>query len=104
MASHPDVVRPSFLWYLLLDGAIAVNAVLALDERAYEAASEVAPLPPRRNLQKVLAATAGIHVVEALIAARRARRHGLPAGRWARQTFVVGFPSLLALRRVARSR
>jgi hypothetical protein len=42
-----------------------------------------------------------IHTAEALVAGRLARRRGLPAARWAAQTFAVGFPSLLALRRVA---
>ncbi len=56
-------------------------------------------LPPREVLQALLAATAVIHATEAVAAGRMARRRGLPARGWRLQTFVVGFPSLRALRR-----
>jgi hypothetical protein len=47
-----------------------------------------------------LGATAVIHTAEALAAGSTAHRRGLPARGWMLQTFTVGFPSLLALRRV----
>ena len=47
----------------------------------------------------MLVGTAVIHAAEALAAGRMARRRGLPARGWRLQTFVVGFPSLRALRR-----
>jgi len=56
-------------------------------------------LPPREVLQALLVGTALIHAAEALAAGRMARRRGLPARGWRGQTFIVGFPSLLALRR-----
>jgi len=92
-------VRPRLGWYLLLDGGLLALAALATSEEAHAAASDVVPLPPRPALQRLLAGAVLLHLVEAVAARRLARRHGLPAGRWARQTFVVGFPSLLALRR-----
>ncbi|HVT42105.1 MAG TPA: DUF4499 domain-containing protein [Acidimicrobiales bacterium] len=98
------VQRPSLFWFLLLDGGIVILAKLALSGRSYEKASEVSndALPPREVLQVMLVGTAVIHAAEALVAGRMARKRGLPARGWRRQTFVVGFPSLLALRKAAR--
>ncbi|MGO8823840.1 MAG: TMEM254 family protein [Acidimicrobiales bacterium] len=100
-AKRSGVVRPSWLWFLLLDGGIVVLTRLALSKTAYERASELSndALPPREVLQVMLAGTAVIHAGEALAAGRMARRRGLPARGWRLQTLVVGFPSLLAMRR-----
>ena len=97
------VVRPSLLWFLLLDGGIVLLARLALSGRAHRRGVEISggSLPPREVLQALLAATAVIHAGEALAAGRVARRRGLSPGGWRLQTFIVGFPSLLALRRAA---
>jgi hypothetical protein len=97
------VVRPSWLWFLLLDGGIVVLTKLAVSKTAYDKAAEVTgdALPPREVLQALLIGTAVVHVTEALVAGRMARRRGLPARGWRLRTLVVGFPSLLALRRNA---
>ncbi len=58
-------------------------------------------LPPQEALQALLAATAVIHVGEALVAGRMARRRGLAPRGWRLQTLIVGFPSLRALRKTA---
>ena len=99
------MVRPSWAWFALLDGGIVVLVLLSASDSAYDAVTEhsPAPLPPRGVLHAILAATAVIHVVEGLVAGRRARRHGLPFRGWALQTLAVGFPSLLALRRAIDS-
>ena len=91
------------MWFLLLDGGIVLLARLALSSRAHRRGSEISggSLPPREVLQALLAATAVIHAGEALAAGRVARRRGLSPGGWRLQTFIVGFPSLLALRRAA---
>ena len=96
-------MRPSLFWFLLLDGGIVVLAKLALSKLSYDKANEMSgdALPPRESLQALLVATAVIHSVEAVAAGRMARRRGLPARGWRLQTFVVGFPSLRALRRAA---
>lgn len=96
----PTFRRPATAWFVILDGGVLALTVLAADRRAYDAAAARVPLPSRRTLQGLLWATAAVHAAEALAAGRLARRRGLPAGRWAAQTFLVGFPSLLALRRV----
>ena len=99
------VVRPSWLWFLLLDGGIVVLTKLAFSKSAYDKVGERTgdALPPREVLQSMLVGTAVIHVTEALVAGRIARRRGLPVRGWRLQTFVVGFPSLLALRRSGRA-
>jgi Transmembrane protein 254 len=97
------VVRPSWLWFLLLDGGIVVLSKLALSKPAYDKASEMTrdALPPREVLQAMLVGTAIIHAAEALAAGRMARRRGLAPRGWRLQTLIVGFPSLRALRRSA---
>jgi hypothetical protein len=95
------VVRPNVLWFLLLDGGIVLLARLALSGRAHRRGREISggSLPPREVLQALLAATAVIHAGEALAAGRMARRRGLAPWGWRLQTLVVGFPSLLAMRK-----
>jgi hypothetical protein len=101
MAEIPHVVRPAWGWFAALDGGMAALVVLSSVERAYTAVTEVspAPFPSRRALRTLLAGAVVIHLAEAGAAGRVARRRGLPAGGWAFQTLLVGFPSLLALRR-----
>ena len=95
--------RPALLWFVVLDGGVAALTVLALSPSAHAAAQARAPLPSRSALKALLGVTAFLHVGEAVVARRLAVRHGLPVTHWTRQTFVVGFPSLLALRRTIRA-
>jgi hypothetical protein len=101
MTEKSRVARPALGWFALLDGGIVALALLSFSSRAHAAVSEAAPvtLPGRPKLQALLVATGIIHLAEAVVAARGARRRGLPARGWAVQTFVVGFPSLRALGR-----
>jgi hypothetical protein len=98
---NPDVVRPRWGWFALLDGGIAVLLAVSLSQRAYERAPELGPLrlPTKKALRRLLAGTVIVHVVEASAAARLASRRDLPVRSWMLQTLAVGFPSLLALRR-----
>jgi Domain of unknown function (DUF4499) len=100
-SGRPRVVRPSWLWFVALDGGIVVLVTLSVVDVAYDAvtAGTLAPFPSRKILRGILAGTVVIHVVEGVAAARVARRHGLPARGWGLQTLAVGFPSLFALRR-----
>lgn len=100
----PSFARPRLGWFLVLDGGIAVLTTLAFNDQAYRKARDTAPLPEQAQLRQMVVGTAGLHVLEALVARRSARRKGLDpriVRRWTRQTFVVGFPSLLKLRKVA---
>jgi hypothetical protein len=105
MAKRSKVVRPSWALFALLDGGIVAMTVLALNEKVHGAVNEALPteLPSRRVLKSMMVGTAVIHAAEAMMAARGARRRGLPPLGWAFQTFIVGFPSLFALRRSARA-
>lgn len=95
----PPPTRPALAWYAVLDGGVAALTLLALSPSAHAKAQARAPLPSRRALQALLGLTVVAHVGEALVARRTARRHQLDVAGWTRQTVVVGFPSLLALRR-----
>ena len=99
--SRSGRVRPSLFWFLLLDGGIIMMALLVFNDQAYERAKERIEdrLPYRETLVGMLVGTAVIHLVEALAAGRIARKRGLAPGGWHVQTFVVGFPSLLTLRK-----
>ena len=100
-ASPSGLVRPSPFWFLLLDGGIVLMAALIFNDQAYQRAKERVTdrLPSRQTLMGLLVATAVIHLAEAIAAGRVARGRGLAPGPWRVQTFVVGFPSLIALRK-----
>jgi len=93
----PRPVTPSFGWFVLLDGGLALLAVLSVSPGAHRAVGRRVPLPPRWALRRLLVGALAIHVAEAAVAARLARRRGLDPGPWAFQTAVVGFPSLRIL-------
>lgn len=99
----PPLTRPAPAWFVVLDGGVVALTVLSLSPTAYAAARARTPLPSRAALQALLGATAVLHVGEAAYARRTARALDLDVAGWTRQTFVVGFPSLLALRRTRRA-
>jgi Domain of unknown function (DUF4499) len=103
-SKRSDVVRPSWGWFALLDGGIVVLAILASHEGAHTVASGASPvpLPSQEVCRSMLVGTAAIHLAEAVFAGPMARRRGLSPGGWRRQTLTVGFPSLLALRRIQK--
>jgi hypothetical protein len=105
-ARRSGVVRPSLFWFLLLDGGLVALTKLAVSKPAYDKVGDMTGdvLPPRETLQALLIGAAVIHVTEALVAGRMAKRRGLSPRGWRLQTLVVGFPSLLALRGAARRR
>jgi hypothetical protein len=103
-AKRSGVVRPSLFWFALLDGGIVALTKLAVSKTSYDKVNDMAgdALPPRETLQLMVMGTAAIHVTEALVAGRMAKRRGLSPRGWRLQTLVVGFPSLFSLRRTAR--
>ena len=102
MASRTRVVRPHWFWFLLLDGGIVALIQFAYNKDLYEEIREKRGefLPSHGVIKGLLAGTAVIHAGEALVASRMAAARGLPRRGWALQTFIVGFPSLSALRKV----
>ena len=103
-AKRSGVVRPSLLWFLLLDGGIVALTKLSVSKTSYDKVNDLTgdALPPRETLQLTLIGTAVIHATEALVAGRMAKRRGLSPRGWRLQTLVVGFPSLFSLRHAAR--
>jgi hypothetical protein len=102
--TRSPVVRPHWGWFALLDGGLAALLSVSLSGRAYEGVGAIGlRLPPPRLLRHLLIGAVVVHVVEAMAAARDARRRGLPVRGWTLQTLIVGFPSLLTLRRTRRN-
>ncbi len=104
-AKRSGVVRPSLFWFLLLDGGIVALTKLAVSKTAYDKVGNMTgdALPPREVLQALLLGTAVVHAAEALAAGRMAKQRGLAPAGWRWQTLIVGFPSLLSLRRSTRT-
>jgi Domain of unknown function (DUF4499) len=102
--TRSGVVRPSWAWFALLDGGIVALVILASHEGAHTVASGASPvpLPSQVVCRYMLVGTAAIHMAEAAFAGPMARRRGLATRGWRRQTLTVGFPSLLALRRIPK--
>jgi hypothetical protein len=104
--TRSGVLRPSWLWFLFLDGGLILLARLVYSQKSYERARVWSgdALPPHRALRALLIGSAVLHAAEAVAAGALARGRGLPSPRrWQVQTLVVGFPSLLALRKSSRS-
>ncbi len=102
MAKKSDVVRPHWLWFLVLDGGIFMLIQFVANPGLYGKARAKSGerLPPHSAIKALLAGTAVIHLGEAAMAGRMAARRGLRRRGWVLQTFAVGFPSLLKLRQV----
>ena len=77
-------MRPSLFWFLLLDGGIVALTKLAVSKTSYDKVNDMTSdaLPPRETLQLMLIGTAAIHVTEALVAGRMAKRRGLSPRGW----------------------
>ena len=90
----PGIVRPHPITWTLVLGGVGLLGVLAASETAYDAYHRIIPWPSQRTLRQMFVATAVIHLGEALVAARLARRAGDPAGPWFWQTLAMGGFSL----------
>jgi hypothetical protein len=102
-AARDRFVRPDAYWYALLEPGLVSLAVFTLSPGAYRTAKRLRlPLPSRRTVTVLFAGAVAVHAAEAAQAYRTATAAGLTrsAPRWAAETFVVGFPSLLKLREV----
>lgn len=92
--------KPSLLWRIFV--IVGMGSLLALsvsDDVWEQFESTVGDTVPRSRIQAIVAATLGLHALEAMIVWRSARRHG-DAGplRWAFATLVWGFPVMGRLR------
>jgi len=103
----PDrFVRPSLLWYVALDSGVALTAAMALSADLYAKVAEASPVPvpSRRAVQAMFAGTVVLHIIESKVAYSMAKRRGQDrsAVRWGVSALVVGFPTLLKLRKLPK--
>ena len=92
--------KPSLLWRIFV--VVGMGSLLALsvsDDVWEQFEATVGDAVPRTRIQAILAGAFGLHVLEALLVWRSARRNG-DAGpfRWALATFLWGFPVMRRLR------
>jgi len=97
--------RPSLAWRAFVIIGVGGLKALSLSDRAWEVWEEnVTDALPRSTVRQMLTATLVLHLAEAGIALRWARRGGLDhRGAWARTTLFYGFPELRLLRRRIRA-
>lgn len=93
--------QPSLLWRLFV--VVGLGSLLALsisDDLWEQFEAAVGDSVPRSRIQSIVAATFGLHVLEAMLVWRSARRHGDGGPlRWAFATMVWGFPVARRLRK-----
>jgi hypothetical protein len=96
---------PNILWRIFALVGIGTMTALAVSDEAWEQWEEnVGDVVPRSTIRAVLAGTLGVHVAEAAVVHRSARRAGLDhPGRWAFTTLLYGFPVMFRLRKAKRS-
>ncbi|MFN8036238.1 MAG: DUF4499 domain-containing protein [Acidimicrobiia bacterium] len=98
-----EAVAPG--WWIGLLGGMVVYGIVAFNPTATRWYRGHVRDTPAWLLRGGFALACGLHALEASYAYRRARElDARPAALWGAQTFLVGFPSLLALRRAARAR
>ncbi|MGZ4693087.1 MAG: TMEM254 family protein [Acidimicrobiales bacterium] len=93
--------RPSLAWRAFVLIGIGSLKLLSLSDGAWDAWEEnVTDAVPRSTVRKLLAGALVLHVVEAAVAHRWARRGGVAHRRsWTLTTLLYGFPELRLLRR-----
>lgn len=104
--THDRFERAAPLWYLAIDGGLAVAALMAASQTVYDVVSSRVPVPPRKVTQVFAVGSFFVHIGEATYAYRVAKAAGMhrTAGRWAAETMIVGFPSILKLQSIAAER
>lgn len=93
-------------WRVVALGGLSTLGVLCLSDRAWQWWEGRVPDGASRSaMRAVFYGALGLHVSEALLAFRMARREGFDnSGAWARTAMLYGFPTLLRLRREIRGR
>jgi len=93
--------RPNLLWRLGVVVGVGTMTAVTVNDDAWEAFDDATGGSVERDrVRALLTGTALLHVAEAAVAWRGARRAGLERpGRWARSTLLWGFPVLRRLRR-----
>ena len=86
--------------FVAIDGAVAVLVAILVIPGLGRALRRSLPWLTPCVVRSLVALTVVAHGAETIAAARLARSRGLDWRPWALQTALVGFPSLLALRRL----
>jgi hypothetical protein len=97
--------RPNILWRLFVVLGVGTMTALSVSDDAWQMWEDnVGDVVPRSAIRGVLAATLGLHALEAVVSVRRARAAGLDRpGRWGVSTFLWGFPVMVRLARARRA-
>lgn len=97
--------RPNLLWRLFALAGLGTLTALSVSDTAWEAWEDtVGDAVPRSTIRALLAATVGLHAIEALLTTRSARAAGLDRPcRWGWSALLWGFPVMLRLRRARRA-
>jgi len=103
--THDRFERPALAWYLLFHPGLASLAAMSASQPLHDAvaARVPVPLPSRSLMRSFLIGTFFVHIGESVLAYRTAKAAGMDrsASRWARETMIVGFPSILRLQKIA---
>lgn len=100
----PIKPRPNILWRMFVLGGIGTMVAVSVDDNAWDAFDEATGgAVDRDTVRAATAGTIGLHLVEALIVWRLARKGGLDRpGRWARSALLWGFPVMRRVRKARR--
>ena len=98
-----DIDRPTLLWRAFVLVNVPALGVLSVSDPAWEAWEDnVTHTIPRSVIRTLFVGTIGIHLVEALVVRRMAKRAGVEdVGAWTRTALLYGFPTFTRLRRAA---
>ncbi len=99
-----SVQRPPLGWWIAILGGLALNAWIGFSDSAYAVwCSIVTTALPQTLIRNIFLGGVLVHIGEAAYAWRMATLANLrSAPGWALQTFLLGFPSLMRLRKRVR--
>ncbi len=102
--SKPIKPRPNILWRLFVLAGLGSGVAVSVDDNSWEAFDEATGGAVDRDaVRAVTFGTLALHVLEALIVWRSARKAGLDRpGKWARSALLWGFPVMRRLRKAKR--
>lgn len=99
-----SVQRPPVGWWIAILGGLALNAYIGFSDSAYAMwCATVTTALPQTLIRNIFLGGVFAHIAEATYAWRLATQANLQsAPGWALQTFLLGFPSLVRLRKQVR--
>lgn len=92
--------RPHLLWRLFVLVNVPLLGVLSISDGWWQVWEDnVTDAIPRSAIRGLFVGTVGVHIVEALVVGRLARRSGVGnVGAWTRTALLYGFPAFTKLR------